>query len=115
MFQSTNQTHKRDMIVLVGGKGGFEARYREAVEHCGYAFRYYEARMPAHGGPSTNRIAMVFVVATMVSHPLMAQARLLAGDATRLVYLKSPSISALRQAMANGPLAAASPSHSRAA
>jgi hypothetical protein len=100
MTQQMTPTHKRDTVVLFGGKGGLEARYRDAVEQSGYEFRYYEARGPAHGGPLASRVALVIVIASMVSHPLMTQARQLAGDATRIVYLRSASISALRQTMA---------------
>ena len=105
MTQSIS-TQRRDTVVLFGGKGGLEARYRDAVERSGYEFRYYEARLPAHGGPLASRIALVIVVASMVSHPLMTQARQLAGDTTRIVYLKSGSISALRQIMASRAAAA---------
>ncbi len=88
-------------MVLFGGKGGLEARYREAVERSGYAFRYYEAHIPASSGPLADRIAMVIVVTSMVSHPLLARARSLAGDAARIVYLRSASVSALRQLVAS--------------
>jgi hypothetical protein len=74
-----------------------EARYREVVEGSGYNFRYYEERVPRKLAPGAARIALVVVIVTMVSHPLMARARELAGDATRIVYLKSASSSALRQ------------------
>lgn len=100
MTQHTAHSHGRDTIVIIGGKGGLEARYREAVEGSGYHFRYYEDRVPNKLAPTTAKIALVIVIVTMVSHPLMSRARDLAGAHTRIVYLKSPSISAVRQAVA---------------
>jgi hypothetical protein len=93
----TSHSHGRDTVVVIGGKGGLEARYRQAVERSGYNFRYYEERVPSKLAPGTARIALVIVMVTMVSHPLMARARELAGDPTRIVYLKRPSVSAVRQ------------------
>jgi hypothetical protein len=115
MTQPMIPTHKRDTVVLFGGKGGLEARYRDAVEQSGYEFRYYEARVPTHGGPLASRIALVIVIASMVSHPLLAHARQLAGEATRIVYLRSASISALRQTIASQDAAPANPTQPRAA
>jgi hypothetical protein len=93
--------HGRDTVVIIGGKGGLEARYRAAVEESGYNFRYYEARMPNKLAQGASRIALVIVMVTMVSHPLMSRARELAGEHTRIVYLKSPSPSAVRQTVAD--------------
>lgn len=100
MNPNPSHSHGHDTIVIIGGKGGLEARYREAVEGSGYNLRYYEERVPNKLAPGSARIALVIVMVTMVSHPLMARARSLAGDASRIVYLKSPSISAVRQAVA---------------
>jgi hypothetical protein len=99
MDPHTSRFHGHDTVVIIGGKGGLEARYREAVEANGYALRYYEARVPNKLLPAAGKIALVIVIVTMVSHPLMARARELAGDHTRIVYLKSPSSSAVRQAV----------------
>lgn len=63
----------------------------------GANFRYFEDRVPKKLPPGTSRIALVIVMVTMVSHPLMSRGRELAGDQGRVVYLKSPSLSALRQ------------------
>jgi hypothetical protein len=115
MAQQIIPTHKRDTVVLFGGKGGLEAHYRDAVQQCGFEFRFYEARVAGHGGPLASRIALVIVIASMVSHPLMAQARQFAGTATRIVYLRSASISALRQTMADLSAAPVNPAQSRAA
>lgn len=96
-----SDSQKRGTIVIIGGKGGLEARYREAVEGSGYNFRYYEGRVPSKLAPGVARIALVIVMVTMVSHPLMTRARDLAGEHTRIVYLKSPSISAVREMVAS--------------
>jgi hypothetical protein len=50
----------------------------------------------------------VVVIVTMVSHPLLDQARKLAGEHTPIVYLKRHSASALRDALAQTTRA---PSH----
>jgi len=97
MNPNISHAHGRDTVVIIGGKGGLEARYRDAVEQSGYNFRYYEERVPSKLAPGAARIALVIVMVTMVSHPLMTRARELAGDHARIVYLKSPSISAVRQ------------------
>lgn len=97
----TSPSHGRDTVVIIGGKGGLEARYREAVERSGYNFRYYEDRVPSKLASGAAKIALVIVMVTMVSHPLMSRARELAGDHTRIVYLKSPSLSAVRQTVAS--------------
>lgn len=97
MANQDTQSEGRDTVIILGGKGGLESRYREAVEQCGFDFCYYETRVPAKHVPSRTKIAMVIVMVTMISHPLMVQARALAGHGARIVYLKSPSISAVRQ------------------
>jgi uncharacterized protein DUF2325 len=102
MNPEPSRTRARDTVVIIGGKGGLEARYREAVEASGFDLRYYEARVPNKLQPSACKIALVIVIVTMVSHPLMTRARELAGSQTRIVYLKSSSSSAVRQTLA-GP------------
>jgi hypothetical protein len=97
MSTNTTRENERDAVVIVGGKGGLEARYRETIEGYGYALWYFETRVPPRHVPSLSKIAMVIVMVTMISHPLMVQARALAAQGARIVYLKSPSISAVRQ------------------
>jgi hypothetical protein len=97
MTHESNHSEERDTVVIVGGKGGLEARYREAVETVGYRCRYYERRVPAKTVPCRSKIALVIVMVTMVSHPLMNKARALAGDEGRIVYLRSSTVSSLRQ------------------
>lgn len=97
MNAHTSPGSGRETVVIIGGKGGMEARYREAVEGNGYDFRYYEARVPKKLALGTSKIALVIVIVTMVSHPQMSRGRELARDQARIVYLKSPSLSAVRQ------------------
>jgi hypothetical protein len=99
MHQHDSAAQGRDTVVIIGGKGGLEARYREAVEGSGYELRYYEDRLPKKLSANASKIALVIVVVTMVSHPLMNRARELAGDRARIVYLKSASSSAVRQTL----------------
>ena len=75
MNPNDSRFHGRDTVVIIGGKGGLEARYREAVEGSGYDFRYYEARVPNKLSPESGKLALVIVIVTMVSHSLMARAR----------------------------------------
>lgn len=100
MSQHIPHSDGRHTVVIIGGKGGLEARYREAVEGSGYNFRYYEDRIPHKLVITSAKIALVIVIVTMVSHALLARARDLAGAHARIVYLKSPSLSAVRQAVA---------------
>jgi hypothetical protein len=86
----------RDTVIIVGGKGGLESRYRELADDFGYDLKHYEQRFPAKTPPSLKRIAMVIVMVTMVSHPLMARARSLVADGADIVYLKSASVSAVK-------------------
>jgi hypothetical protein len=94
------QHAQQGTVVIVGGKGGLESRYRETVESYGYDLCYFEKRVTSKHVPAGKKIAMVIVMVTMISHPLMVQARALASEGARLVYLKSPSISAVRDTVA---------------
>lgn len=82
-------------VVVVGGNGGLSSRYREIVEEQGMTLRHYEKRIPA-GARRSGNAALIIVIITMVSHALCQQARELADTNTQIVYLKSPSLSALR-------------------
>lgn len=111
----TNTPHgsERNTVIIVGGRGGLQARYREAVEKIGYRCRCYEDRVSTKCAPSAGKVALVIVMISMVSHPLLAHARELAGEQERIVYLKSPSVSSVRQtveAMAERYLPVATPS-----
>ncbi len=97
MTPHTTHAHHRDTVIIVGGRGGLQARYRDAIEKIGYQCRCYEDRVSAKCPPSASKIALVIVLVTMVSHPLLMQARALAGERERIVYLRSPSVSSVRQ------------------
>ena len=101
MTPHTTTDHGREAVVILGGKGGLEARYRETVEGYGYDLWYFETRVPQRHVPTLSKIAMVIVMVTMISHPLLVQARALAASGARIVYLRSPSISAVRQTVAS--------------
>ncbi|HEY5961406.1 MAG TPA: DUF2325 domain-containing protein [Polyangiaceae bacterium] len=92
-------TLDRDTVIIIGGRSGLHARYREAVESIGYQCRYYEERVTSRCGPSANKIALIIVMVSMVSHPLLAQARALTDDSARIVYLRTASVSSVRQAL----------------
>ena len=113
MTRSTPNANERDTVVIIGGKDSLQAHYRAAVEKNGYQLRSYETRVPSKCGPSASKIALVIVMVTMVSHPLMMRARELAGDQGRIVYLKSPSISSLRETI-DAVACDRSPTNSRA-
>jgi hypothetical protein len=90
---------QRDTVIILGGKGGLEARYREITQAYGYELKHYEQRLPAKTRPASQRIALVLVMVSMVSHPLMAHARGMHDDGASIVYLRSPSLSAVRDAL----------------
>jgi hypothetical protein len=83
-------------VLVIGGNGGLSSRYREIVERRGYSLKHYEKRVPAGARHSVGKIALIVVMVTMVSHALREQAQEIASDGARIVYLKSPSVSALR-------------------
>jgi hypothetical protein len=87
----------RNTVVIVGGRGELQARYAAVIESIGYRCRCYENRVTKHAVPSTAKIALVIVLVSMVSHPLLRQARELAGEQGQIAYLKSPSVSSVRQ------------------
>ena len=94
------QRGQRGTVVIIGGKGGMFARYREAVESRGYELRHYERRVPSKHGPTPAKIALVIVMVSMVSHPLLSVARTMARGDTAIVYLKSPAVSAVKDTVA---------------
>jgi hypothetical protein len=86
-------------VVLLGGKGGLLPHYRDAVEEQGYRLRYFERRMPANQRRTLGKVAMVVVMVNMMSHALLSQAKEAAQQGASVVYLKSASASALRDAV----------------
>lgn len=95
-----NDESKGRTVMVIGGNGGMSHRYREVVQSRGWTLRHFEKKIP----PSVRRSvaaerAIVIVIVTMVSHVLRDQARDLASDGAKLLYLESASVSALRAAV----------------
>ena len=90
------QARKGQTVMVVGGHGGLSSRYREVVEAHGVSLHHYEKKLPPSARRETGNIALVIIMVTMVSHALREQAQSLAANDTEVVYLRSPSVSALR-------------------
>jgi Uncharacterized protein conserved in bacteria (DUF2325) len=89
----------KQTVLVIGGNGGLFDRYRDVVEGHGLSLRHYEKRVPAGVRRDGGHIGLVVIMVTMVSHSLREQALTLAGDSAPVVYLRSPSVSALRSAV----------------
>ena len=88
-------------VIVVGGSGGMSDRYREVVEARGRELRHFESRVPNATRRNLGKGAAVIVMVGMVSHSLRDQAKSIVPDDAPVVYLKSASVSALRQAVAS--------------
>lgn len=86
-------------MIILGGRGGYEARYRELARDYGYELKHYEQRLPPKSLPDPGRIALIVVMVSMISHPLRAQARRLADAGATVIYLKATSVAALRDSV----------------
>lgn len=86
-------------VLLLGGKGGLLRHYRDAVEEQGYKLRYFEKRLPSNQRRTLGKVALVVVMVNMMSHALLNQAREAADEGASVVYLKTASVSALRDAL----------------
>lgn len=85
-------------ILLVGGIGRMETQYRALVESRGFELIYRERKIT--GGTPAATLAAILVVTTVVSHPLRDHAARLAGACrVPIVYLRAPSLSAVRKAL----------------
>lgn len=91
----------RGAVIVVGGSGGMVERYREVVEERGLELRHYEKRVPNGTRRILGKVAAVVVMVGMVSHALRDQAKALVSDDAPIVYLRSASASALREAVAH--------------
>jgi hypothetical protein len=91
---------KKGSVIVVGGSGGLTGRYREVVEERGLELRHFENRVPSGTRRILGRVAAVIVMVGMVSHALRDQAKALVEDGAPVVYLRSASVSALRDAVA---------------
>ncbi|WP_394842091.1 DUF2325 domain-containing protein [Pendulispora brunnea] len=87
-------------VIVVGGSGGMSAHYRAIVEERGLELRHFEKRVPNGARRALGQVAAVIVMVSMVSHALRDQAKALVPDNAPVVYLRSPSVSALRSAVA---------------
>ena len=83
-------------LVLVGGSGGMSERYREVTEAGGLSLRHFEKRVPPGVRRTLGNVAAIVIVVGMVSHALRDQVRELAPDGTKIVYVRTASVSALR-------------------
>ena len=91
---------ERGSVIVVGGSGGMSERYRAIVEERGLELRHFEKRVPNGTRRILGRVAAVIVMVGMVSHALRDQAKALVPDDAPVVYLRSASVSALRNAVA---------------
>ena len=89
----------KQTVLVIGGHGGMSDRYRDIVEKHGLELRHYEKRVPHGARDGGATVGLVVVMVTMVSHALREQAVNLAGNDASVVYLRSPSVSALRSAV----------------
>jgi hypothetical protein len=107
MSRSTTEQSKRDVaartggatIVVVGGSGGMSERYRAIAEERGLELRHFENRVPNGTRRILGRVAAVIVMVGMVSHSLRDQVKGIVSDDAPIVYLRSASVSALRNAV----------------
>lgn len=86
-------------VLVLGGKGGLSQHYRDAAEQEGYELVHFEKRVPPKTRHGIGKAALVVVMVSMISHSLAERVRELAPAGTNVVYLRSPSISAFRNAI----------------
>ncbi len=97
--RNANANENGKTVIVVGGAGGLSERYRDIVEKHGLCLQHYEQRVPAGARRAAGRVGLVVIMASMVSHSLRDQALSLAGEEASVIYLRSPSVSALRSAV----------------
>jgi hypothetical protein len=96
----SSQPRTKGAVVVVGGSGGMSERYREVVEERGLELRHFENRVPNGTRRIMGNVAAVIIMVGMVSHALRDQVKgMVEGDAP-VVYLRSASVSSLRNAVA---------------
>ncbi len=86
-------------VVVVGGHGGMSSRYRDVAKKLGWSVKHYEQRLPPGLRHSIGKIGLVVVMVGMVSHALRDQVKELVADDSRVVYVRTASVSALRTAI----------------
>jgi UDP-N-acetylglucosamine:LPS N-acetylglucosamine transferase len=97
--EARNAEHRKQVVLVIGGSGGLSDHYRDVVAKAGCELRHFETRVPAGARRDVGRVALVVVMVRMVSHALRDQARTLASADAPVVYLRTPSVSALRSAV----------------
>jgi hypothetical protein len=97
MSQSTQQS--KGAIIVVGGSGGMSERYREVVEGRGHELRHFEKRVPNGMRNMFGKVAAVIIMVGMVSHALRDQVKSMVPQDAPVVYLRTASVSALRNAV----------------
>lgn len=103
----------RGSVVVVGGNGGLSDKYRDVVAEKGLELRHFEQRIPNGTRHALGRVAAVIVMVGMVSHALRDQVKQLVPEGAPVVYLRSASISSLRNAVAALPTASDASSQSK--
>ncbi|MBK7830105.1 DUF2325 domain-containing protein [Nannocystis sp.] len=86
-------------VVVVGGHGGMSSRYRDVAKKLGWSVKHYEQRIPPGLRHSIGKIGLVVVMVGMVSHALRDQVKELVADESRVKYVRTASVSALRAAI----------------
>ena len=86
-------------VVVVGGHGGMSSRYRDVAKKLGWSVKHYEQRIPPGLRHSIGKIGLVVVMCGMVSHALRDQVKELVTDESRVKYVRTASVSALRAAI----------------
>ncbi len=86
-------------VVVVGGHGGMSSRYRDVAKKLGWSVKHYEQRLPPGLRHSIGKIGLVVVMVGMVSHSLRDQVKELVTDESRVKYVRTASVSALRAAI----------------
>ncbi len=86
-------------VVVVGGHGGMSSRYRDVAKKMGWSVKHYEQRIPPGLRHSIGKIGLVVVMVGMVSHALRDQVKELVTDESRVKYVRTASVSALKAAI----------------
>ena len=76
------------------------ARYRAVVEERGLELRHFENRVPNGTRRIIGKVAAVIIMVGMVSHALRDQVKGIVAEDAPVVYLRSASVSSLRNAVA---------------
>lgn len=97
--QETAKDEGEHTVVVVGGHGGMSSRYRDVAKKLGWSVKHYEQRLPPGLRHSIGKIGLVVVMVGMVSHALRDQVKELVTDESRVVYVRTASVSALRAAI----------------